>query len=132
MRNAQITLRPGLELRTDVDANVPKMMRRDPLRLRQVLQNIIVNAIKFTDFGYIDVKAKVVKERCQTIEILNEVIDSGIGVARDAVKSLFRPFVQLDDSSTKKFKGTGLGLSICKSLVELMGSNIGYFLTQLG
>jgi osomolarity two-component system sensor histidine kinase TcsA len=116
----------GLRFEIDLDPHLPAFAQGDPLRYRQILQNLVSNAVKFTDKGYIRVKVAVVQEDEATFELKTEVIDSGIGVDPEAENVLFIPFTQLDNSSTKKFKGTGLGLSICKSLAELMGGNVGY------
>jgi osomolarity two-component system sensor histidine kinase TcsA len=116
----------GLRFEIDLDPHLPAFAQGDPLRYRQILQNLVSNAVKFTDKGYIRVKVAVVQEDEATFELQTEVIDSGIGVDPEAENVLFIPFTQLDNSSTKKFKGTGLGLSICKSLAELMGGNVGY------
>jgi len=116
----------GLRFEVDLDPHLPAFAQGDPLRYRQILQNLVSNAVKFTDKGYICVKVAVTKEDDATFELRTEVIDSGIGVNAEAENVLFTPFTQLDNSSTKKFKGTGLGLSICKSLAELMGGNVGY------
>jgi osomolarity two-component system sensor histidine kinase TcsA len=116
----------GLRFEIDLDPHLPAFGQGDPLRYRQILQNLVSNAVKFTDKGFIRVKVAVVHEDEATFELKTEVIDSGIGVDPEAENVLFIPFTQLDNSSTKKFKGTGLGLSICKSLAELMGGNVGY------
>ncbi len=115
-----------LRFEVDLDPHMPAFAQGDPLRYRQILQNLVSNAVKFTDRGYIRVKVTVTNEDEATFELRTEVIDSGIGVEQDAENVLFTPFTQLDNSSTKKFKGTGLGLSICKSLAELMGGSVGY------
>ncbi|KIW66431.1 hypothetical protein PV04_05766 [Phialophora macrospora] len=115
-----------LRFEVDLDPHLPAFAQGDPLRYRQILQNLVSNAVKFTDKGYIRVKVAVTHEDEATFELKTEVIDSGIGVTPEAENVLFTPFTQLDNSSTKKFKGTGLGLSICKSLAELMGGNVGY------
>lgn len=125
-RSSDIALRPGLQLRTVIDPNVPEMLNGDPLRLRQVLQNMVNNAIKFTEEGYVEVKVWVVKEEGPLVEVMTEITDTGVGVPPQSVSLLFTPFTQLDNSPTKKHKGTGLGLSICKSLVEVMGGNVGF------
>jgi osomolarity two-component system sensor histidine kinase TcsA len=121
----------GLRFEVDLDPHLPAFAQGDPLRYRQILQNLVSNAVKFTDKGYIRVKVAVTHEDEATFELKTEVIDSGIGVTPEAENVLFTPFTQLDNSSTKKFKGTGLGLSICKSLAELMGGNVGYMKNPL-
>ena len=121
-----------LRFEIDLDPHLPHIAQGDPLRYRQILQNLVSNAVKFTDKGSICVKVAVVGEDETSYELRTEVIDSGIGVSADAENVLFTPFTQLDNSSTKKFKGTGLGLSICKSLAELMGGNVGYAKNAIG
>jgi osomolarity two-component system, sensor histidine kinase TcsA len=116
----------SLRFEIDLDPRLPAFAQGDPLRYRQILQNLVSNAVKFTDKGSICVRVAVIDEDETSFELKTEVIDTGIGVSADAENVLFTPFTQLDNSSTKKFKGTGLGLSICKSLAELMGGNVGY------
>ena len=126
IRSTETDLKPGLKLHIKIDSNVPNRIRGDPLRFRQILQNIVINAVKFTEVGTIDVSVQVIKEKGTTIKLLTEVTDTGVGVPPQSAGLLFTPFTQLDNSTTKRFKGTGLGLSICKSLVELMGGSIGF------
>jgi len=126
VRASQATLRPGVTLDAELDDKVPKNVQSDPLRYRQVLQNIVGNAIKFTEQGSIRIVTSVTEEDDTSFILLTEVMDSGVGVPVHAVDALFTPFAQFDSSATKRHKGTGLGLSICKSLVELMGGNIGF------
>lgn len=125
-RASQATLRPGVTLHAKLDDKVPKNVQSDPLRYRQVLQNLVGNAIKFTEQGSVHIVTSVTEEDDTSFILLTEVVDSGVGVPANAVDALFTPFAQFDSSSTKRYKGTGLGLSICKSLVELMGGNIGF------
>lgn len=114
----------GLELTTDVSGELPARVRGDPGRLRQVLINLVGNAIKFTDRGEVLVSARVqqtVGERCR-VEFAVE--DTGPGIAPEGMQRLFRTFGQLDSSTTRKYGGTGLGLAISKQLVEKMGGTI--------
>jgi signal transduction histidine kinase/DNA-binding response OmpR family regulator len=115
----------GLELTGLVHAAVPMALQGDPGRLRQVLTNLVSNAIKFTDHGEITLQAYLEKDSPDDALIRFEVADSGIGIASDTQAKLFRPFVQADSSITRKYGGTGLGLSTSKQLIELMGGNIG-------
>jgi osomolarity two-component system sensor histidine kinase TcsA len=117
---------PRLVLESFLDPKLPKASEGDSLRFRQILQNLISNATKFTDDGYVRMSATLQHEDEQFYTILTEVIDSGIGVPASVASTLFTPFTQLDNSATKRHQGTGLGLSICKSLAELMGGNIGF------
>lgn len=114
----------GLTLVTEISADVPRIVNCDPDRLRQVLINLIDNAIKFTEHGNITLFTSVICES-QKREILFEVKDTGIGIPASFCDRLFQPFVQADGSMTRKYGGSGLGLSICKSLSELMGGRIG-------
>ncbi|KAF2823985.1 two-component system protein A [Ophiobolus disseminans] len=118
--------KPGVALESYVDPNLPKAAEGDSLRYRQIIQNFLSNATKFTEEGYVRITAKVDKEDDEYYTILTEVVDTGIGIPAESTKTLFTPFTQFDNSATKRYKGTGLGLSICKSLAELMGGNIGY------
>ncbi len=114
----------GLELREDVAAELPKWLRGDPARLRQVLLNVVDNAIKFTERGRVSVKATLESSSETRVTARFTVADTGIGVAAKARPRLFEPFVQGDSSTTRRYGGTGLGLAISKRLVELMGGQI--------
>jgi len=96
----------------------------DPTRLRQVLINLVGNAIKFTEKGGIDLEAGVESESGHVIRIRFAVRDSGIGISREAQQHIFESFVQADGSITRKYGGAGLGLSICKELVSRMGGEL--------
>jgi len=119
--------KPQVQLESFLDPDLPKAAEGDSLRYRQVLQNYLSNAHKFTEDGYVRILAKNYKEDDDHFTIMTEVIDTGIGVPAASSKALFTPFTQFDNSATKRYKGTGLGLSICKSLAELMGGNVGFF-----
>jgi PAS domain S-box-containing protein len=122
---AEMAQRKGLELVALVEAEVPVKLRGDPGRLRQVLSNLISNAVKFTPHGEVVVRAKLHAESEGSVMIHVEVRDTGIGIPPDAQRRLFQPFVQADGSTTRRFGGTGLGLVIAKRLVEMMGGEIG-------
>ena len=126
IRSTETSLKPGLQLQKKIASNLPDRVNGDPLRYRQILQNIVINAVKFTEVGTVEVAVRLLAEKETTVQLLTEVTDTGIGVPPLSANSLFTPFTQLDNSATKRFKGTGLGLSICKSLVELMGGTIGF------
>jgi len=111
----------GLELVSDIYPTVPKHLMGDPIRLQQILLNIVKNAAKFTEKGYIH----VIVEKSGDDFILFKVEDTGIGISEEARKKLFTDFYQADTSTTRKYGGTGLGLSICKALVAAMGGKIG-------
>ncbi|SPO03243.1 related to histidine kinase tcsA protein [Cephalotrichum gorgonifer] len=125
-RSVQTTLQPGVSLRLDLAPDLPKAAQGDPLRFRQIVQNIVGNAAKFTDKGSITLRSSLIFEDDVTYTILAEVSDTGPGVSGEDAEHLFKPFTQVDATATKRFKGTGLGLSIAKSLAELMGGEIGY------
>ena len=122
----------GIRLELAVAHNVPVAIIGDPNRLRQVIVNLLGNAIKFTESGKVTVKVSVADETEQSIGLRFEVHDTGIGVSRDARERIFDSFSQADGSTTRKHGGTGLGLAISKQLVELMGGTIGvdHALTQ--
>ena len=115
----------GLELTGLVHAAVPTALCGDPGRLRQVLTNLVGNAVKFTERGDVTLQAYVDEETVDSALIRFEVTDNGIGIPLETQAKLFRPFVQADSSTTRKYGGTGLGLSISKELIELMGGRIG-------
>ncbi|KAI0402652.1 hypothetical protein F4802DRAFT_348115 [Xylaria palmicola] len=127
VRNVQVRLRPEVHLDLDLAPDLPKVARGDPLRFRQVVQNIVDNAVKFTEAGWVAVHAAVSAEDDAAYTVLTTVTDTGIGLpVAGAVPDLYKPFTQLEQSTNKRFQGTGLGLSIAKSLVELMGGQLGH------
>jgi CheY-like chemotaxis protein/HPt (histidine-containing phosphotransfer) domain-containing protein len=115
----------GLELEFAIPHDIPVAIIGDPNRLRQVLVNLLGNAIKFTDAGRILVRIAVTSEDARAVGLRVEVHDTGIGVSREARTRIFESFSQADGSTTRKHGGTGLGLAISKQLVELMGGTIG-------
>lgn len=114
-----------LELASLIDSDVPQSIKGDPTRLRQVLINLVDNAIKFTESGAISVHVKLVESRDEVDVLRFEVRDTGIGVKPEDVDDLFTAFTQADSSTTRRYGGTGLGLTIAKQLVELMKGEIG-------
>ncbi|CAH0020267.1 unnamed protein product [Clonostachys rhizophaga] len=124
-RSVRTTLQPGVSMHLDLAPGLPKAMG-DPIRYRQIAENIIGNAGKFTEKGSITVQVSVSAEDETTHTLLTKVIDTGHGVPEDAAAKLFEPFTQLDTTYQKRRQGTGLGLSISKSLCELLGGDIGY------
>jgi two-component system sensor histidine kinase/response regulator len=112
----------GLELTCVIETDVPVKVRSDPMRLRQVLINLVGNAIKFTESGEVVVRVKALDA---TGRLRFEVSDTGIGIAEDAQAHIFNAFSQADSFTTRKYGGTGLGLAICKQILTLMGGDIG-------
>jgi osomolarity two-component system sensor histidine kinase TcsA len=126
IRSFKTIVRPYVDINLSAALDIPQSVEGDSLRYRQIVQNLVSNAVKFTNEGSIRVSAYLQSENDHECTIQTEVHDTGIGVPQSAVDTLFTPFRQFDDSSTKLYQGTGLGLSISKSLVELMGGQIGF------
>ena len=120
----KLAAQKGLDLFYVIDKSVPLNVMGDPLRIRQVLFNLIGNSIKFTDIGKITINVKVVKKIEESFWIEFNVKDTGIGIPQESLGHLFKSFEQVDSSTTRKYGGTGLGLSICKNLVSLMDGEI--------
>jgi signal transduction histidine kinase len=114
----------NLDMVVEVDPTLPTIIRGDMNRLRQVLINLVGNAVKFTHQGGVKIEVRRLDEQKDSITIEFKIQDTGIGIPADKINGLFQPFSQLDASINRKFGGTGLGLSISKSLVELMGGTI--------
>ena len=115
----------GLELVSFVEPGTPTAVRGDPFRLRQVLTNILGNAIKFTEEGEVTLRAQLVDDAPDTVTVCFEVRDTGIGMSEEQRSRLFKPFTQADASTTRRYGGTGLGLAISRQLVLIMGGEIG-------
>lgn len=115
----------GIELCIEPLPDTGDTLIGDSLRIEQVLVNLIGNAIKFTTHGEVRVRVAVIALSARQAQLRFEVRDTGIGIERETLGSLFQPFTQADPGITRRFGGTGLGLSICKRLVELMGGKIG-------
>ncbi len=114
----------GLEFLIDAPSSVPQYLRGDPLRLSQILINLLGNAIKFTESGEIRLKIELLEQTGDRLELEFTVQDTGIGMTPEQAAKLFQPFTQADMSTTRKHGGTGLGLTISRRLVELMGGRI--------
>ena len=115
----------NLSLTSYVSPALPPVVRGDAARVRQILLNLVGNAVKFTDRGGVTVIAVPEEQNAKTVTVRFSVSDTGIGLSEAARRRLFQPFIQADGSTARKFGGTGLGLSICKHLVEMMGGSIG-------
>ncbi len=115
----------GLSLMTFVSPDIPRVLHGDPGRLRQVLLNLVSNAVKFTARGEVDVQASLLARDAEQVTLHFSISDTGIGLSETARRRLFQPFTQADGSTTRQYGGSGLGLSISKRLVEIMGGEIG-------
>jgi signal transduction histidine kinase len=116
----------GIEIALDVDVNMPTALRGDPSRMRQILNNLVSNAIKFTQQGEVMVRVSGVEEADNDVLVRFEVTDTGIGITSEAQGRLFQPFVQAEVSTSRRFGGTGLGLVIAAKLINQMGGEIGF------
>ena len=114
----------NLHAEVRVEGEMPRNLLGDPTRLRQILLNLISNAVKFTEKGGVEIVLSTALPDAATIELRGEVRDTGIGLTDAQQAGLFTPFTQADMSTTRKYGGTGLGLSICRKLCELMGGRI--------
>jgi two-component system sensor histidine kinase RpfC len=135
MRNTVAIMEPlarskGLEMFLHVPTDVPFLLRGDPLLLRQVLLNLLGNAVKFTERGHVGVRVLLESESSGSAVVRFEVADTGIGIAPEAQRRIFDRFAQADESITRRYGGTGLGTTISKEIVEMMGGRIGLTSTQ--
>lgn len=115
----------GLNFSVHIDPELPFLLRGDPLHMRQILINLISNAIKFTEHGEVSIRVKLLKEDDASANVRFEVIDTGIGIPLEAQAKIFESFTQADASTTRRYGGTGLGTTIAKQLVQLMNGRIG-------
>lgn len=115
----------SLEITSRVAPDVPEIVCGDELRVRQILQNLAFNAVKFTKHGHVEIWVELLKKESDKTTLKFSVTDSGIGISDEQQKKVFEPFVQADDSTTRVYGGTGLGLSISRTLVDLMEGEIG-------
>jgi len=114
-----------VELLTDVDPELPLIIKGDSVRIRQVLANLMTNAIKFTEKGTVTIKVVVLEKTEKSARLRLEIVDTGIGIAQETQRKLFNSFTQADGSTTRKYGGTGLGLAIVRQLVTLMRGRLG-------
>jgi signal transduction histidine kinase len=114
----------GLKLTLEYPPEVPRHFKGDAIRIRQVITNLVANAVKFTHRGHVLVKVTCESRDSRIASMGVSVTDTGIGIAPEKIGSLFEKFSQLDASNTRRYGGTGLGLAISKQLVELMGGSI--------
>lgn len=122
---AAVAQRKGVEMLCAIRPNVPEFVRADSVRIRQVINNLVGNAVKFTSEGEVVLMCELLGETATHVQIRLSVRDTGIGIPQDGVKRIFESFTQVDGSTTRRFGGTGLGLTICRQLVNLMGGTIG-------
>ncbi len=115
----------GIVLTYSIEPGVPKALKGDPTRVRQIITNLVGNALKFTGQGAVAVNASLVSDQDDSATIRFAISDTGIGIPESRRSAIFAPFTQVDASTTRKYGGTGLGLAICKQLAELMGGEIG-------
>lgn len=115
----------GVTLVGEIDQRVPKVIKGDPVRIRQILANLMTNAIKFTDKGEVKIRVDVLALEEKSVRLRMEVIDTGIGISEEAQRKLFNAFTQADGSTTRKYGGTGLGLAIVRKLATMMHGSLG-------
>ncbi len=121
----------SLDVVLDIDPRIPRYVKGDPVRIRQVVVNLFNNAVKFTNEGSITIQVRSAASG-RGSSLIVRVNDTGVGVPREKLGRLFKPFSQVDPSTTRRFGGTGLGLSICRSLVEMMNGRIGVQSSEKG
>ena len=114
----------GIDINFDIGEGVPDELKGDPLRLEQIISNLITNAIKFTSQGEVNVTVRILEESEDQVKLHFSVTDTGIGLTKEQIERLFTAFTQADNSTTRRYGGTGLGLTIIKQLVELMNGQI--------
>ncbi|AZQ65333.1 PAS domain-containing sensor histidine kinase [Flammeovirga pectinis] len=115
----------NIDLKLELLDNIPQLLKGDPLRLSQIILNLLNNAVKFTNKGGVTLRISLNQSASLDAKLLVEVIDTGIGLTQDQKSNLFQEFNQADTSTTRRYGGTGLGLAICRKLVSLMGGEIG-------
>ena len=113
----------GINLEFKLDERLPAHLKGDPVRVAQILTNLVGNSLKFTESGEIIVEIQVLSREAQRVIVQIRVTDTGIGLSEEQQDGLFRPFTQADASTTRKYGGTGLGLAICTKLIEQMNGS---------
>ena len=122
--NVKLRQKENIEFIIEYDSEIPVLVKSDPLRLRQILINLLDNAIKFTEKGDVKLSCKLKYNDLNDVVVRFSVSDSGIGINQGQIDRLFSPFQQADVTTTRKFGGTGLGLTICKRLVDIFGGEL--------
>ncbi|MHB8072229.1 hybrid sensor histidine kinase/response regulator [Desulfosporosinus fructosivorans] len=122
--HSPLAMKKKLELKCDFSSSIPQTMQGDPNRLKQILNNLLNNALKFTEHGSVTLSVKELSIMDEMVEVMFAICDSGIGISEQDQEKLFRNFSQVDGSITRKYGGTGLGLAISKQLVQMMGGTI--------
>ncbi len=115
----------GIEIYSIIEPDVPAGFMGDPGRVRQIIINLLGNAIKFTKSGHVALRISVIQDLKHSTQLKFDIEDTGVGIQKNKIDYIFNTFSQAEESTSRQFGGTGLGLSICKKLVELMGGNIG-------
>lgn len=113
-----------IDLKLEIDPTTPQYIHGDPTRLRQILLNLVSNAIKFTEKGFVSLQVKLLEKKDGQYQLYFATQDTGIGIPKEAQENLFNPFAQADSSTSRKYGGSGLGLAICQKLVNAMGGHI--------
>lgn len=121
----------GIFLRSNIDKNIPKSLLGDSTRLSQILNNLIGNALKFTDEGTVTITVRLLHHKPEKVELLFAVSDTGIGISSEKINAIFEDFSQAEEDTSRKYGGTGLGLAITKQLVELQGGTINVMSTMM-
>lgn len=114
----------GLEIKLNIDPELPEFFVGDPMRLSQVITNLVSNAVKFTNEGLVNIRINRLKEQDGIVEVYVAVEDTGIGIPQDKINIIFERFIQAEANTTRRFGGTGLGLAITRQLLSLMGSRV--------
>jgi PAS domain S-box-containing protein len=120
----------SLKITSEIDGQIPQELIGDPVRVAQIVNNLISNAVKFTDKGFVNIQLQLEKKHENTASIVFRFIDSGIGIPEQKIETVFEAFTQATSSTTRKYGGTGLGLAIVKRLVELHGGKVNLKSTQ--